>query len=107
MAPRIVVTNKAYSDLESSAEYIAADNEDAAIRFIEAACKAFHLLAELPKSGALRPCANPRIKEIRIWPIRGFDKFLVVYRQIPRGIEVYRVVHAARDVNLIVDTLED
>jgi toxin ParE1/3/4 len=33
---------------------------------------------------------------IRLWRIRGFERYLILYRPIPDGIEVIRVLHAAR-----------
>jgi hypothetical protein len=41
------------------------------------------------------------LRQIRIWPIRGFDKFLMVYAVDRRGIGVLRVVHGARDLDAL------
>jgi toxin ParE1/3/4 len=38
---------------------------------------------------------------IRIWPIRGFDKILIIYAVDRTGIDVLRVVHGARDLDVL------
>jgi len=88
----------AVRDILEQADHIARDSIEAADGFIQAAEKAFHLLAENPRAGARRTFSNPAFADIRMWPIRGFEKHLVFYREIPNGVEVIRVLHAARDL---------
>ncbi len=38
-----------------------------------------------------------------MWPIRGFENYLVFYRPIEEGIEVTRVLHGARDIRGILE----
>jgi toxin ParE1/3/4 len=33
-----------------------------------------------------------------MWPIGGFEKYLIFYLPLPDGIDVIRVVHGARDI---------
>jgi toxin ParE1/3/4 len=40
---------------------------------------------------------------IRLWRIRGFERYLIFYRPIPDGIEVIRVLHGARDIDTIFE----
>ena len=42
-----------------------------------------------------------RLARIRIWPIRGFDKILIIYATERTGIDVLRVVHGARDLDVL------
>ena len=56
----------------------------------------------MPQIGARRELRNPRLEGLRMWPIRGFENYLVFYRPIEEGIEVTRVLHGARDIRVIL-----
>jgi toxin ParE1/3/4 len=92
----------ARSDVLDLAHWIAQDNPDAAHRFVDAAREAADMLAGLPKLGPAGRFRSRTLNRVRIWPIRGFDKILIVYSAERTGIDVLRVVHGARDL----DTLE-
>jgi toxin ParE1/3/4 len=38
-----------------------------------------------------------------MWRIPGFERYLIFYRPIPEGIEVIRVLHAARAIAAILE----
>ena len=99
--PRLIVHDRAKSDLDDIADYIADDSIDAALRFYQAAQEAFNRLADFPGAGAPHPTGNPIYDNLRIWPITGFRNFLVCYLPAPNGVEILRVIHGARDVNRI------
>ena len=71
---------------------------EVAKRFIQSANTAFEELAQMPEMGAARTFRNPRFASVRMWPVRGFERFLIFYRPLKDGIEVLRVVHGARDI---------
>jgi toxin ParE1/3/4 len=100
--PRIHTTPRARRDLEAIATHIARDNVAAGLRFIDAAEAAFAQLARNPETGAPREFDNPRLGSIRMWPVRGFERCLIFYRPIDRGIEIVRVLHASRNVGEIM-----
>lgn len=60
------------------------------------------MLADLPKLGPGGRFRSRGLNRIRVWPIRGFDKILMIYAPERSGIDVLRIVHGARDL----DTLE-
>jgi toxin ParE1/3/4 len=97
--PRIVIRPRADFDLEEQAEYIARDSVAAARRFYEAATKAFKTLANMPEMGGSWGSRNPTVADLRVWPVRGFEKYLIFYRIIPEGIEIVRILHSARDID--------
>jgi toxin ParE1/3/4 len=88
----------AAADLIEIHAYIAKDRPRAANRFLTAAHRGFEMLADMPGIGRERVSADPKLKDVRSWPIRGFRNFLVFYRPTEAGIEVMRVVHGARDL---------
>ena len=50
--------------------------------------------------GAPRKIAN--FPKLRMWRIRGFEKYLIFYEPLAGGVEIMRVIHAAQDYNRIV-----
>lgn len=101
---RIVRRETALRDLLELASYIAEDNLEAAERFLDASESTFQFLLETPGAGVQREFLDPALVGLRMWPIRGFDKYLVFYREIGDGIEIIRVLHAARDIEYLFDS---
>lgn len=90
-------------DLGQHASHIAQDSLDVALRFLAAAEQAFIDLARMPEMGSQKRLKNPRLVGLRMWPIHGFENYLVFYLPITNGIEVIRVIHAARDIPPILE----
>lgn len=103
MGAEVFIRPRAKQDIAEQAIHIAEDNPDASDRFLDALTEAFDALARMPEMGARREFDNPALEDIRMWPTRGFEKHLVFYRPIPNGIDVIRVLHAARDVGSVLN----
>ena len=101
MRRKILVREAARSDLAEHAAIIAREDPVAAERFLQAAEQTFESLARMPHLGRRRGFSNPLLKGIRSWRIRGFPKILIFYKTVDAGIEVIRVLHGARDVELL------
>lgn len=95
---------KARSDLRELAAYIATDSPRSSRRFLEAAQAAFERLARAPEIGARCEFANPVYADLRMWPVRGFENDIVVYRPITDGVEVVRVLHGTRDLRAVFES---
>ena len=72
-------------------------------RFLSAAESAFSDLAAMPGMGKRRETGNPAFAELRQWPIRGFENYLIFYQPTEGGIVVVRVLHGARDIDRVLD----
>jgi toxin ParE1/3/4 len=83
---------EADADLFEIALYIAQDDVGASDRFIDALTKKFELLARHPEMGRLRPELAP---ELRSFPV---GNYVIFYQATRDGIEVIRVLSAARDI---------
>lgn len=94
---------QAKRDLIELADYLAQDSLAASDRFLQAAEQAFEALAGMPEMAGVWETDNPALAGIRVWPIRGFAKFLIFYRPTAGGIEVIRVLHASRDIASIIE----
>jgi toxin ParE1/3/4 len=86
------------SDLEDIQVYLRRNSLRAAERFHIAAEQAFEKLAIMPALAGRCESDHPALRELRLWPIRGFRKYLILYRALPDGIEIIRVIHGARDL---------
>jgi toxin ParE1/3/4 len=81
----------AESDIASIAEYIAADNLNAAIRTIDRFTEAFELLATQPSLGEI---CRGRLQRVRRFSV---GSYLIFYRMSDNEILIARVLHGARD----------
>lgn len=99
---RLIVNALADEDLETTADYLAERNLDAALRFLAAATDTFESLAAQPGLGRLRDAADLLLANIRQFPVRGFPNYLVLYRVADQTLEVLRVLHGARNVDALL-----
>jgi toxin ParE1/3/4 len=102
MTLRLVLKPQADRDINNQFEYIANDNLEAAIRFYEAAFRAFDVLLTNPHIGPARDFEDPELKDIRIWLVKGFEKHLIFYRATDELVEIVRVLHTSRDIDSIL-----
>ena len=98
MRRRVVIAPDAEVDLDGLAAYIAEDDLKAALRLYTAAENAFNQLLSMPEIGSTRESVAPRLRGLRMWPIPDFPNHLIFYRPTTVGIEIVRVLHAARDI---------
>jgi toxin ParE1/3/4 len=83
-------------ELEAIGDYIAQDSPGNARRFIERLTLKFVALGRNPMIGRGRPELPP---DLRSFP---YGAYLILYRVIDDGVEVVRVVHAARNLDDLV-----
>lgn len=94
----------AESDLEEVEEYLATNaSADVAANFLDETERRLELLFTQPAMGRVWRSSHPRLSGVRIWPL-AYDH-LAFYLPIadPRGIEVLRILHGARDIEAILD----
>jgi len=93
--PIIVKSPKAKSDLVEIWNYIADDSEIRADAFIQTIDKKFHSLINEPFLGIARDEIEA---DLRSFPV---GRHVIFYRRIADGIEIIRILHGARDLNII------
>ena len=74
---RIVHGEGVFEELVNISFYIAQDNEDAAQRFLDACDETFEFLANNTKVGSVRKFRDSSLREVRMWRVRGFEKYLI------------------------------
>jgi toxin ParE1/3/4 len=89
---RFRLDTDARADLISIHKYIASDNRTAADRLIHQLKQKFRLLATQPLIGQDRPELAENLRSFSV------GNYVVLYRPAQNGIEVARVIHAARDI---------
>ncbi len=89
-----------FGDLRIVAQFIYHDNPTAAKPFLEAAYNAFEFLANNPNVGRQR--RDLGFPEVRSWRIPGYRRYLIFYREMPDRIQIWRVLHGARDLPNVI-----
>ena len=104
--PRWKVRLAADLDIDEIADRIAADNVDAAIRFVLKVRAAYEVLAQFPRAGQRRRTQDPDLS-VRSWPLGGhFASYLILYVERDYGVEILRVVHGAQNLERLIGEME-
>ncbi len=91
-------------DLEDIARRIGADHPESAKRFVLRVAETFELLARLPLLGAGQMIAA--YPEARLFSIRRFRNYVVLYLPLTDGVEILRVVDRRRDLPTLFDQVD-
>lgn len=96
--PKITISPTAREDLKAIKDYIARDNNKAAISYIQLLKLKFIKLSHAPKIGL----DDQTYLGLKKFPV---GNYLIFYRENNKGngIEIARVLHAARDVEKILE----
>ncbi|MBA4391679.1 MAG: type II toxin-antitoxin system RelE/ParE family toxin [Syntrophus sp. (in: bacteria)] len=90
--PSIIQRPRAIKDLAEVWDYIADDSEARADAFIDLLDRKIRALAQRPNMGRAREELG---SGLRSFPV---DRYVIA---IPKGIEIVRVLHGARDLDAI------
>jgi plasmid stabilization system protein ParE len=90
----------AYSDLDEIWEYIAADNQPAADRFLDRIYAALERLASSPRIGHKRPDLTSR--PLRFHVVR---EYLIAYAPEEKPLVVVGVLHGSRSPRIMANIL--
>lgn len=88
----LLFTSLAEQDLESIAEYIAADNPLRAINLVREMRQQCQRIALNPPGYRLRPELGERLRSC------AYGHYVIFFEASPREVTVVRVLHGARDV---------
>lgn len=94
----VVLRQRAQRDVDEAVEHYLAEAPAAiASAFIDALEDAFRHVGEHPASGSPRYAAELNLPGLRSWIVAGFPH-LIFYVEREADIDVWRVLHGARDV---------
>jgi len=96
--PRVLRKPLARVDLLDIWNYVADDSPTKADRLLDSINKHCRTLARFPKMGRARNELGP---SLRSFPV---GNYVIFYREISKGIEIFRVLHGARDIEGIISS---
>lgn len=100
MPARFDESEYVFCDLQAVYRYLRASDETVAVRFLEAAYDTFEFIAENPLIGRARPEFDHA--DLRSWRVTGFRSYIIFYRPMADRVQIWRVLHGARDLSQIV-----
>jgi toxin ParE1/3/4 len=99
---RIVKRAAAKRDLVIHFAFVGERSLPAAERFLQAAQQSFEEIARMPFIGSPGKVSGHRFSGIRMWRVRGFERYLIFYLPLSGGVAIHRVIHAAQDYTQIL-----
>ena len=93
----VVVRPRALADLADIWAFIADHSVDHADAFASLINSKFRALARQPRMGRSRP---ELATNLRSFPV---GRYVTFYLPLPRGVEIVRVLHAARDIESVLE----
>jgi toxin ParE1/3/4 len=94
-----------FCDLQTIARWLRDDNIRTAQAFLEAAYNTFEFLARNPGAGRLRKDVG--FPDVRSFRVMGYPRYLIFYRERKPSIQIWRVLHGARDLQSELESNED
>lgn len=82
---------------EAIAHYLKEAGAEVALSFIDALERAYRHIGSHPASGSSRYASELRLPDLRTWPLNRFPQ-VVFYLETDKCIDVWRVLHGARDI---------
>ena len=99
MSPKqIIPRQRANRDVDEAVDYYLRDaGERAALGFIDALDRAYRHIARHPATGSPRYAHELDLPGLRSWPLKRYP-YLVFYVERDDHIDVWRILHAERDI---------
>lgn len=99
MNKTIIPRELARSDVEEAIDYYVREaGTEIALGFIDALQEAYPLIANHPEAGSLRYAYELGLPDLRSVSLKRYP-YLVFYRDQPGLVDVWRVLHAKRDIS--------
>jgi toxin ParE1/3/4 len=106
MAKQIRRTRQLRQDLIDIYRYIHERNPAAAEKVFDAIERNIKSLLDTPGVGRRWDSSDPRLEGMRVAVVTPYRNFLIFFRPSAKGVEVYRLIHGARELEQIVDEIE-
>lgn len=106
-AKSVLPRAKARADVDFAIEYYANEaGADVAFSFIDALELAYAFIAEMPTAGSPRWSHELNLPGLRTIRLKGFP-WLVFYLEFETHIDVWRVLHARRDMPVLLAEVDE
>ncbi|MDE3819586.1 type II toxin-antitoxin system RelE/ParE family toxin [Sinorhizobium meliloti] len=98
MNKTVIPRELARSDVEEAIDYYVREaGNEIALGFIDSLQEAYALIANHPEAGSLRYAYELGLPDLRSVSLKRYP-YLVFYRDQPGLVDVWRVLHAKRDI---------
>ena len=77
---------------------LTAEAPEIALRFREAVRGTIQSLGQNPYVGPRYSSSNPRVQNLRSWPVGGFEAIRIYYALEADAMHIIRILHGKRDV---------
>ncbi|HZE69278.1 MAG TPA: type II toxin-antitoxin system RelE/ParE family toxin [Pyrinomonadaceae bacterium] len=81
---------------------LTAEAPEIALRFRDAVRRTIQSLGQNPHVGPRYSSSNPRVYNLRSWPVAGFEAIRVYYSLEADAMHIIRTLHGKRDVRRIL-----
>jgi toxin ParE1/3/4 len=96
---KVSYTDGVFEELLNLSFHLADADEEIAQKFLNACNDTFLFLAENKYVGSIRKFKTAQLSEVRMWRVKGFEKYLIFYTPTENGIRILHVIHSATDYN--------
>ena len=83
---------------------LAAEAPEIALRFREAVRRTIQSLGQNPQVGPRYSSGNSRLRNLRSWPVAGFEAIRIYYALEADTMQIIRILHGKRDVRRILES---
>jgi toxin ParE1/3/4 len=100
---RVTYDEGVFEELVNLSAYLAEIDEGVAQSFLDSCDVTFQFLASNKYIGSLREFKNRELKNVRMWRVKSFEKYLIFYTPTDTGIRIIHVLHSAVDYNRVFE----
>ncbi len=106
MKPDIRRARRVRDDIIAIYRYIHERSPQSADNVLDAIERSIRRLVDSPGVGRYWNSPDPRLDGLKVTPVTPYRNFLIFFRRVPAGIEIFRIVHGARDLAPLMDEIE-
>ena len=101
---RVLYRQTASDDIVRQFRYylLTVEAPEIALRFREAVRRTIQSLSQNPNVGPRYSSGNPRLQNLRSWPVAGFEAIRIYYALEADAMHIIRILHSKRDVRRIL-----
>ncbi len=76
---------------------------EVAVRFRDSVRRTVEALCQRPLVGARYVSSNPQFRNLRSWPVAGFEAIRIYYLVNDDTLSIVRILHSKRDVKHVLE----
>jgi toxin ParE1/3/4 len=101
--PHFTIRPLAWREINAQLDYL---EEQAGLEvadcFLDQLMSTFTALANMPRIGVICGFRKQATRDLRRWPVKDFENWLVFYQVKRYGVEIVHILHGARDIESLL-----